>query len=75
MDSMFGYLVTKLKAAGLYDQMNILIVSDHGMAQLYANQTILIQDYINNLDQIVAVNKSVLDAFSIIYPKDAKYVR
>ena len=74
MDAMFGYLVSRLKKANLYDKMNILIVSDHGMAQLYANQTILLGDYIKNVDELIHVNKTVLDDFGIIYPKSPSYV-
>lgn len=39
-DSIIGYLVASLKAAGLYDQINIIITSDHGMAEVPAENTI-----------------------------------
>ena len=74
MDTMFGYLVSRLTKANMYEKINILVVSDHGMAQLYANQTILIGDYIKNLDQLINTKKSILDAYSVIYPKNMSNV-
>jgi predicted AlkP superfamily pyrophosphatase or phosphodiesterase len=49
-DELLGYLMEQLAAAGLADQVNILIVSDHGMAELSEDRVILI-------DQIIDVTR------------------
>lgn len=39
-DHITGYLVDSLKNAGLFDQINIIITSDHGMSDVPAENTI-----------------------------------
>lgn len=34
LDDLIGYLIEQLKEKGLFDRMNIIITSDHGLAQL-----------------------------------------
>lgn len=48
LDDQVGLLVKELKARGLYDRTNIIIVSDHGMSDLSPDRII-------NLDQIMDV--------------------
>lgn len=49
-DQLLGYLVEKLEEKGIYDRTNIIIVSDHGMAELSADRVVLI-------DQIIDVTR------------------
>lgn len=73
LDDLLGYLIGQLKAKKIYDKLNLIIVSDHGMSQLYENQNVLIGDYITNVECVIDKKKSLLDAVAIIYPTDAKY--
>jgi len=47
VDSLFGRLMDGLEARGLYDQVNIMWVSDHGMSQLSRDRAVLLDDYID----------------------------
>lgn len=46
-DHLIGYLEKKLRQHGLKDKVNIIIVSDHGMADLSADRVILIDEIID----------------------------
>jgi predicted AlkP superfamily pyrophosphatase or phosphodiesterase len=46
-DAVLGRLVDGLKARGLYDKINIVVVSDHGMTGLPPNQVIYLDDLID----------------------------
>lgn len=46
-DNLVGYLVQKLKSVGLYDRMNIIITSDHGMDTASLENSINLSDYVN----------------------------
>jgi hypothetical protein len=50
VDKVVGYLMGKLGANGLIDKLNILVVSDHGMA-----------DMTNNINLDTYVNMSLID--------------
>nr|XP_006815155.1 PREDICTED: ectonucleotide pyrophosphatase/phosphodiesterase family member 5-like [Saccoglossus kowalevskii] len=54
-DNTTGYLIQRLKEANLYDKINIIITSDHGMTTLDTEiRVIVLQDYVNlNLFEIV----------------------
>ena len=45
MDENLGYLISLLKGKGLYEDINIVIVSDHGMTTMNSMSTIYIQNY------------------------------
>lgn len=45
VDSAAGYLVKRLRDVGLFEQTNIIFLSDHGMAQL--NKSIFLEDYLD----------------------------
>lgn len=47
VDAAIGDLVAGLKARGLYETTNIVIVSDHGMAQISPQQVIVLDDLID----------------------------
>lgn len=55
VDGYLHQLVEGLKARGIFDDINIVIVADHGMAALSPNRIIFIDDYIS-LDDIEVVN-------------------
>ncbi len=47
MDRSIGLLINGLKSRGIFDSVNILLVSDHGMTATYSDSVIFIDDYIN----------------------------
>ena len=47
MDRTIGNLVTGLKERSLFGQVNLLLVSDHGMAPIFSDSIIYLDDYIN----------------------------
>jgi predicted AlkP superfamily pyrophosphatase or phosphodiesterase len=46
VDSLIGLLVTGLERHGVLDQVNIVIVSDHGMAATSPDRAIYLEDYV-----------------------------
>ncbi len=55
---MFGSLVSKLKFERLFDLINIIVVSDHGMASFNGSTNILINNYVMN--GTIDMDKSVI---------------
>jgi predicted AlkP superfamily pyrophosphatase or phosphodiesterase len=47
VDASLALLVEGVKAAGLADRVNYLVVSDHGMAALSTERTIVLDDYVD----------------------------
>ena len=47
MDRTIGNLVTGLKERNIFGQVNLLLVSDHGMAPIFSDSIIYLDDYIN----------------------------
>lgn len=47
MDEVVGHLVKKLKEKHLYDVMNIIFVADHGQVDVFPNQTLFLNDYVD----------------------------
>lgn len=47
MDGLLGYLFEKIDEIGLTDQLNIIVVSDHGMAELSEDKVIFLDDIID----------------------------
>lgn len=47
MDSVMGDLIQGLEKRGLFEQVNVIIVSDHGMAPTSAERVIYIDDYLD----------------------------
>jgi predicted AlkP superfamily pyrophosphatase or phosphodiesterase len=47
VDDYLARLVDGLKRRGIYDQVNIIIVSDHGMANYYLKNTTFLDDHFN----------------------------
>lgn len=51
MDGLLGYLFEKMDQHGLSDILNMIVVSDHGMAELSEDKVIFLDDLIN-LDDV-----------------------
>ena len=47
MDRLFGYFMQKLDEVGLSDKINVLLVSDHGMAAQSEDKVVFIDEIIN----------------------------
>ncbi len=47
LDSLFGDLINKLKKLAIYPNLNIIALSDHGMAEINSERTIDLSKYIN----------------------------
>ena len=47
MDSIFGIIVEKMSNLDIYPQLNIIAVSDHGMAEISSDRTVNLSDYID----------------------------
>jgi predicted AlkP superfamily pyrophosphatase or phosphodiesterase len=47
VDYEIGILINGLKDRGIFDEVNIMIVSDHGMTENYTDQVIFLDDYID----------------------------
>jgi predicted AlkP superfamily pyrophosphatase or phosphodiesterase len=69
MDTIFGYLINKLTTNGIINKINIIVVSDHGMANLTEEEFIYLKDYPALLD-LINVNKSTFGEVCNINPKD-----
>ncbi|RNA09245.1 alkaline phosphatase family [Brachionus plicatilis] len=67
MDSVFGYLLKRLDDIGLFQKLNIILVSDHGMANFAPNHYVFIKDYVNT--DLIDMDKSVFHVVSNIFPK------
>lgn len=54
-DRLIGYLKNQMQQADLWDETNVIIVSDHGMINLSADKTIMLPDIINmdNVERII----------------------
>jgi len=47
LDSLLGILLDSLKALPLYPNLNLLLVSDHGMAATSPERTLKLQNYVD----------------------------
>ncbi|XP_029451928.1 ectonucleotide pyrophosphatase/phosphodiesterase family member 5 [Rhinatrema bivittatum] len=68
IDTKLGYLVLELKKAGLWDTMNIIITSDHGMEQCSSERVIELDNYVDK-DLYTLVDHSPVVA---IFPNEGK---
>jgi predicted AlkP superfamily pyrophosphatase or phosphodiesterase len=55
VDSAIGRLVTGLEERGLGDDVNLVVVSDHGMADIAVDRVIFLDDYID-LERVTVVD-------------------
>lgn len=57
IDAKLGFLREELRKAGLYDRMNLIVTSDHGMMQLSTEKIIELDEYVSR-DSYTWVDKS-----------------
>jgi predicted AlkP superfamily pyrophosphatase or phosphodiesterase len=69
VDDALAYLVAELRRRGLYDGMNIVIVSDHGMANVPVGNVIFADDEMD-LNVLDGVSYGVVSGFNPIPGKD-----
>lgn len=67
VDDAIGYLLDELDRNNLLANMNIIMLSDHGMASIIL-PPLLIQKYVNS--DLIDFNRSVLYFASSFYPKE-----
>ena len=54
MDGVLGYLINRLKTLDIYSELDIIIVSDHGMTNVSKDRRVIIDDYLlNYISQII----------------------
>ncbi|XP_034006312.1 ectonucleotide pyrophosphatase/phosphodiesterase family member 5 [Trematomus bernacchii] len=68
IDEKLGFLMNELKKAGLYEKVNLIVTSDHGMAQLSSDKIIELDEYVSR-DLYTWVDKSPVVA---LLPKEGK---
>ncbi|XP_028997397.1 ectonucleotide pyrophosphatase/phosphodiesterase family member 5 isoform X2 [Betta splendens] len=47
IDEKLGFLINELRKAGLYEKVNLIVTSDHGMTQLFSENIIELDEYVN----------------------------
>ena len=52
MDSLLGYLLNSLEKLSIYDDLDLLIVSDHGMTDVSSDRRIILDNFISQMDDI-----------------------
>ncbi|XP_077977897.1 ectonucleotide pyrophosphatase/phosphodiesterase family member 5-like isoform X2 [Glandiceps talaboti] len=68
-DNITGYLIQRLKDVGLYDQMNLIITSDHGMTEIDKSRIIQLDEYINP-ELYDLADSTIVTALNPYDPKD-----
>jgi predicted AlkP superfamily pyrophosphatase or phosphodiesterase len=64
VDQALGRLVAGLKSRGIFNRVNLIIVSDHGMARLAPNQVVVLDDYFDlSQAEIVVWNSGMVHIF------------
>lgn len=57
-DELVGYLTQKLNELGLIDQTNVIIVADHGMAQVSDERLVFVDEFLQGLSEIEVTSYS-----------------
>ena len=57
MDRYFGILIDKLRETNVYDDLNVIVVSDHGKAQTEIANNLLLFDYVD--EDKIDLNRTV----------------
>lgn len=70
IDVKLGFLRNELKVAGLYDKVNLIVTSDHGMTQLSHDKVIELDTYVSR-DLYTWIDKSPVVG---ILPKEGKFL-
>uniref|UniRef100_H3CWD3 Ectonucleotide pyrophosphatase/phosphodiesterase 5 n=1 Tax=Tetraodon nigroviridis TaxID=99883 RepID=H3CWD3_TETNG len=68
IDEKLGFLINELKKAGIYEKVNLIVTSDHGMVQLSPDHIIELDEYVSR-DLYTWVDKSPVVG---IRPKEGK---
>lgn len=68
VDALIGRLLDGLKARGLFDRVNLLVASDHGMAETGADRVVLLDDYVA-LDRVRVVDWNPV---LMLYPEEGQ---
>ncbi|XP_061900912.1 ectonucleotide pyrophosphatase/phosphodiesterase family member 5 [Entelurus aequoreus] len=68
VDEKLGFLRNEMKKAGLYEKVNLIVTSDHGMTQLFADKIIELDEYVSR-DLYTWVDKSPVVG---ILPREGK---
>ena len=68
VDEHIGMLITRLKEEGVYDDINLVILGDHGMAETSKERVEIVDEYIN-LDDVYMIGG--LDALAFFNLKDS----
>ena len=68
MDGLLGYLLDQIEAVGLSDRLNVILVSDHGMAELSDEKIIFLEDIIN-LNDVDVIDWTPV---AMLRPKEGK---
>ncbi len=50
MDALLGYLREKLKELEIYQKLNLIVLSDHGMSSVSKDRLIILDEYISDLE-------------------------
>ena len=74
-DSYLGRLVAGLTQRGLLDRVNIVIVSDHGMASVDDEHVIVADDYVTPEDALISNINPDLSLFPMAGKEDAVYTK
>ena len=70
INDVIGYLIAELKKRNLYENMNIIITADHGMASLSKDRLILL-DQIPGIKDLIDQDKTFFyDTNAAIQPKN-----
>lgn len=69
IDNKLGYLIQMLKKANLWDTLNLIITSDHGMTQCSEERVIELDQYLDK-DHYILIDQSPVAA---ILPKKGKF--
>ena len=69
MDLVIGNLITRLKEAKLYDTMNIVLVSDHGMATIRNESGYIVLSDFFNTSSLIDSRKTTYSKISQLYAK------
>ncbi|XP_070705889.1 ectonucleotide pyrophosphatase/phosphodiesterase family member 5 [Pempheris klunzingeri] len=69
IDEKLGFLINELKKAGLFEKVNLIVTSDHGMTQLSTDNIIELDEYVSR-DLYTWVDKSPVVG---ILPKEGKF--
>jgi predicted AlkP superfamily pyrophosphatase or phosphodiesterase len=73
LDYTMGILIDELKQLGIFNKINIIVLSDHGMTEISQDRRIILSDYIslddvyiNDLSTLVALNPKA-DKLDLVY--------